>query len=90
LVAAADGRVGYDTPWLPRPLSAWETLLDDVFLACCACPQVTMTLVAHWMACLWYVIGYPDGWVMSEGIVDEEGVHIHGQAYLEWISSFYW
>ena len=53
-------------------------------------PQVTMTLVAHWMACLWYVIGYPDGWVMSEGIVDEEGVHIHGQAYLEWISSFYW
>jgi hypothetical protein len=58
---------------------------------------LTMTLVAHWMACVWYHVGYPtslpaDGWVYSEGIVDEELIHAtgDGQEYFEWITSFYW
>jgi CRP-like cAMP-binding protein len=51
---------------------------------------MTMFIVAHWMACAWYVVGYPDGWVLSEGIIHEDGYHVPDQAYFEWISSFYW
>ena len=53
---------------------------------------VTMTLVAHWFACVWYLVGYPDGWVRNEGIVtdDDPPRHVENQEYYEWISSFYW
>ena len=58
---------------------------------------ITMTLVAHWMACIWYIVGYPSpgqgpatGWVVMEGIVNEDKVHTEGLSFFEWVSSFYW
>ena len=47
---------------------------------------LTMTLVAHWMACIWYSVGYPKGWVVNEGIVDEFAQHLDVSPYYEWIS----
>ena len=34
-----------------------------------------ITLVAHWMCCFWFYIGYvPDGWVVRNGLAEvEEG-----------------
>ena len=46
-----------------------------------------------------YTVGYDvggrtngdrPGWVVSEGIIDLDGVHTPDQQYFEWISSMYW
>lgn len=51
---------------------------------------LTMVVGAHWMACIWYMIGKPDGWVMDEGLVDENGELLEGLDSYAWVTSFYW
>mmetsp|Transcript_13610 Transcript_13610/g.33385 ORF Transcript_13610/g.33385 Transcript_13610/m.33385 type:complete len:1256 (+) Transcript_13610:103-3870(+) len=59
---------------------------------------ITMSLVAHWMCCLWYRIGMGEfggdpllGWQYSEGIINDDIVSDVGHSsYTAWISSFYW
>jgi hypothetical protein len=50
---------------------------------------LTLVVAAHWMACVWFFTGYPDGWVSREFEKTEE--MLEGPAYLwvQWISSFY-
>ncbi|EKX54981.1 hypothetical protein GUITHDRAFT_99627 [Guillardia theta CCMP2712] len=50
---------------------------------------LTMVLFAHWTSCLWFVVGYPNGWVTLQNIVTD-GERVPNQRFYEWISSFYW
>ena len=50
---------------------------------------LTMVLFAHWTSCLWFVVGYPNGWVTLQNIVTN-GERVPNQRFYEWISSFYW
>ena len=48
---------------------------------------VFLFLSAQWLACLWFWVGYPDGWTVAEGITHPERVD---DTYFAWVSSFYW
>ena len=50
---------------------------------------MVLFLGAHWICCLWFFVGFPDGWIAEKGMVDENGELIEG-LYFAWISSFYW
>jgi len=59
--------------------------------------MMRMVIVTHWVACAWFLVGYPtklpaDGWFFSDGIVDEKLVQLNdpGSRYFEWITAFYW
>ena len=73
------------------PQSIWMVATAELLM--------TMSLVAHWMACLWYRIGLglfgsdtDQGWVFKEGIVDDQGLPVDGQGitFFAWVSAFYW
>ena len=50
---------------------------------------VTLFLTAHWMGCVWFYVGFPNGWVVDQGLVDGSG-NLVVDVYFAWITSFYW
>jgi len=70
------------SPTLPRARAHTLTTIH-------APTQVVLFLSAHWMCCLWFWVGFPEGWVVHQGMVDEAG-HLTTSLYFAWITSFYW
>ncbi|EKX36405.1 hypothetical protein GUITHDRAFT_145771 [Guillardia theta CCMP2712] len=50
---------------------------------------VIIMVFAHWMCCLWFWVGFPDGWTVNQGIVAGSS-KLPQEAYYEWITAFYW
>jgi CRP-like cAMP-binding protein len=50
---------------------------------------MVLFLGAHWICCLWFFVGFPDGWITEQGLVDDNG-ELNESLYFAWISSFYW
>ena len=50
---------------------------------------VILFMSAHWLCCLWFWAGFPEGWVVVEGMVDGEGT-LTVDMYTAWIAAFYW
>ena len=34
---------------------------------------MVLFLGAHWICCLWFFVGFPDGWIREQGLVDDNG-----------------
>ena len=66
---------------------------SSVFAIKCMELVLTMFLAAHWMCCLWFRVGYHDGWVhtANANLRDEDGKPKYEfQEVYEWLTSFYW
>ena len=62
---------------------------------------LSVLVLAHWLCCLWFFVGFSyAGWLVPQGFMDEDGNYIgagtdsvealdRGGWYFEWVSSFY-
>ena len=51
---------------------------------------VILFMSAHWMCCIWFFVGFPDGWVVHQDMVDEFSGLLSTSMFHAWITSFYW
>ena len=70
---------------------------SSLFLTCsspvrCSSPPSPLFLAAHWMCCLYFWVGYPNGWVVKQDIVSVtgDGQDLITEWYYVWITCFYW
>ena len=50
---------------------------------------IILFMSAHWMCCLWFWVGFPNGWVENQDMVNDKG-ELTVDLYFAWITSFYW
>ena len=63
-----------------------------VFFIKCTHLIGTLGLIAHWLGCFWYYIGYHEGgWLQGAGLVNEDLEPTeHDNDSFEWVTSLYW
>ena len=65
----------------------------SVFAITCVELVLTMFLAAHWLCCIWFRVGYHEGWVHSANaqLMDDDGNPMDDrQQVYEWVTALYW
>ena len=77
-------------------LARWQSLYfkfpHAVFMIKCAQLVGTLVLIAHWLGCFWFYVGYAeDGWVHVVGLIDDDLIPVKpGNDSMEWVTALYW